>query len=370
MTGAADTWSGSGLRLEELAPRALEERPGGPAEQWDDLAQRCGSPFLSTAWLLPWTIAYAGRKARWLVLRDGSGGVCGTGCFLRTAGGGYSAAANVETSHWDVAAADSATRDEMWTQVAARAGQRLQLTPLPNGASLESLRRVLPGAGFRVLERRDAANPRLELPATWNELLASVSHNLRSQYRRRRGALARMGMVRLRVTTGGPELERDLQAFLRLEASGWKGRLGTAVLMDPAGETLYRGFAERAAASGWLRLALLEVDGRLVAGDLGCTFAGGTFMLKTAYDERLADASPGLVLRGEALRAAIEDGSSFYDFTGSAEPYKLRWGGAVQPYVDIAAYRGVYAPLSLYHSDLRPILKAAHGQLAKLLTWR
>lgn len=355
MTSGAGISASAGYQLEEAAPATL-------ADEWDDLAARCGSPYLTTAWLMPWTTAYAPR-ARWLVLRTGTGRLAATGCFMPLAGGGLAAAANIETSHWDVAAVDSTAREEMWRRVATLAGSRLRLSALPDGSSLDVLRRVLPAAGFRVLEWPGPANPLLQLPPTWDELLATVSHNLRAQYRRKLRALATTGSVRLRITTGGPDFDRDLQTFLRLEASGWKGRLGTAVLRDPAAETLYRGFAERAAGRGWLRLILLERDGQVLAGDLSCAFAGGAFMLKTAYDERLGGSSPGLVLRGEAMRAAIEEGSTFYDFTGGPDTYKLRWGSSAQPYVDVAAYRGLYAPVALYHQRLRPVLKSAWYRL-------
>lgn len=349
--------TGGRMRLEEVAP-------GAHADEWDELAVRSGSPFLSTAWLLPWTSAYA-PDARWFVLRDADGGLRASGCFVPVSNG-LAAAANVQTAHWDVAAADPADRAEMWRWVAGISGQRLRLTALP-AASLEVVRRVLPTASFGVVERPDPANPRRELPATWDELLGAVSSNLRGQYRRRLRALGEMGQVQLRVTTGGQGLGPDLSSFLQLEASGWKGQQGTAVLSDRATETLYRGFVERAADRGWLRLALLEVGGRLVAGDLSCAFAGGTFMLKTAYDEQQANRSPGLVLRGEALRAAIEDGSTFYDFVGAQEPYKLRWGGVVQPYSQVTAYRGLAAPAVLYHRRLRPVLKTVRDRARTLL---
>lgn len=358
MTAVAASPRLSRCRLEEIPP-------GAYADEWDELAVRSGSPFLTTAWLVPWTSAYA-PAARWFVLRDADGALRASACFVPTYGG-LAAAANVHTPHWDVAAAAPADRVEMWRWVAGVSGQRLRLTALP-AASLEVVRRVLPSASFGVIERPDPANPRLQLPATWDELLGAVSSKLRGQYRRALRALGGPGQVRLRVVTGGQELGRDLASFLRLEASGWKGEQGTAVLCDPADEALYRGFAECAADRGWLRLALLEVEGRLVAGDLSCAFAGGTFLVKTAYDEQQAASSPGLVLRAEALRAAIEDGSTFYDFLGVAQPYKLRWGGVVQPYSQVTAYRGLLAPAVLYHRRLRPALKTVRDRARPLVT--
>ena len=76
------------------------------------------------------------------------------------------------------------------------------------------------------------------------------------------------------------------------------------------------------------------------AAELNCVFAGGTFLIKTGFDERYRRFSPGLVLRGEVLQAAIQEGSRFYDFLGGSDSYKLRWTSELRPRTAIKAYRG------------------------------
>jgi Acetyltransferase (GNAT) domain len=65
-----------------------------------------------------------------------------------------------------------------------------------------------------------------------------------------------------------------------------------------------------------LRLGLLELDGVPIAGDLACAFRGQQFQLKTGFDEKHANLSPGLVLRAETLRRAISDGIEITTFSG------------------------------------------------------
>ena len=170
--------------------------------------------------------------------------------------------------------------------------------------------------------------------------MASRSPNFRSQWGRKRRALERTGAARFRVITGGSSLERDLDAFFSVEGSGWKARNATAILSDPSAERLYRTFAREAAGRGFLRLYLLEVDGEVVAGDLGCSFGGVGFLLKTGFAESHSRLSPGLVLRGEALRASIEEGLVGYDFLGGPDAYKLRWTDQLRPRERLTAYGG------------------------------
>jgi CelD/BcsL family acetyltransferase involved in cellulose biosynthesis len=152
-------------------------------------------------------------------------------------------------------------------------------------------------------------------------------------------------------------LERDFETFLRLEASGWKGRAGTAIISRRGTDRLYRNAARGFADAGWLRLQLLEVDGTAIAGDLSCSFAEAFHMIKTAFDERHAAASPGLLMRAESLRSAVEEGARRYEFLGAPDPYKMRWGAQLRERAALGAYRGAWRALPVYRRNVRPVLK-------------
>jgi CelD/BcsL family acetyltransferase involved in cellulose biosynthesis len=262
-----------------------------------------------------------------------------------------------------VVAPDPQARRALWQALAGLGDRAVHLAAIRSRASLDEADQELRNAGYTTVRATGVRSPYLELPGTWEELMAAVSRNLRSQLGRRRRALEREGRLVLRTTLGrdDEELERDLAAFFRIESSGWKSGAGTAILSDPRTERLYTDFAKAAAAAGWLRVHLLELDGVPVAGDLNCVFAGGIFLIKTGFDERYRQFSPGLVLRGDVLRAAVQEGSRFYDFLGGPDSYKLRWTTQLRPRVAIRAYRGALRPLAMYHARLRPALKAGAG---------
>jgi CelD/BcsL family acetyltransferase involved in cellulose biosynthesis len=346
---------GDAFRLEALD----DARTLRTVEGWNVLAGSAGSPFLTAEWLAAWWSAFGGGRLTCLLLRDDRGSLRAGACCRRLAGGRLAAAANEHTGDWDVVAADDQARRALWRAVAGLGAGAVDLAAIRSRASLDQAGQELRAAGYSTVEVTGVRSPFLELPGTWDALLASVSRNLRSQLGNRRRALERQGRLRFRTTVGGEEeLARDLAAFLRVEGSGWKAGSGTAILSDPRTQRLYTDFARAAAAAGWLRLHLLELDGVPVAADLNCVFAGGTFLVKTGFDERYARFSPGLVLRGEVLRAAIQEGSRFYDFLGGPDGYKLRWTTDLRPRTAIKAYRGAYRPLAVYQARLRPLLKA------------
>jgi len=309
------------------------------------------------AWLDSWWSARGKGKRVVASLVAGDGELLAGASLARSRFGALAATADEHSSDWDVVAVDADARNALLGELAGLDSAVLALGPIRSPASA---RDAFVRAGRRAREVPGARSPYLSLSGSFDDLLSARSSNLRSQFRRRRRALERRGELRLRTTSQGPALEDDLDAVLRLEASGWKARGGTAILSRPDTERLYRGFTRAAAAKGWLRLYLLELDGVPLAGDLACAIGGEAFLVKTGFDEKLADASPGLVLRGEVLSACIDEGFRGYDFLGGPDSYKLRWTEELRPRFSVRGYRGLAsAPSEAWHHALRPALARA-----------
>jgi CelD/BcsL family acetyltransferase involved in cellulose biosynthesis len=335
-------------------------------EEWNRLAMLAGSPFLTHEWISAWWEALGDGQFLCALLRgpDGSlrGGAC---CRLSPAGWLTSPTDPAYSYEWNVVAEDDAARGEVWQAIARFGARRIHLSLLPDrpdgaGAACEGLAR----GGYRVVSRRTEVSPYVPLPGSWDELLDSISKNLRHKWRRSRRALDRDGGLELRTAGQEADVERDLDIFLQLEAGGWKGRAGTAILCDPRAELLYRSFARAAARRGWLRLSILQSHGRPVAAAYGCAFAGRAFRLKSAFDERYADHSPGLVLLAEELQRSIDEGLREYDFLGSAEFHKMRWGSRTRDRITVRGYRGPSTlPAYAYRAKLRPMLGKVRREL-------
>ena len=100
-----------------------------------------------------------------------------------------------------------------------------------------------------------------------------------------------------------------VDAFLRLEAAGWKGREGTAIASVPAHAEFVREAATRFAARGALRLLFLEGGDRIAAARLSLRAGGVDYCFKVAYDEELARFSPGRELELRLLDRIGEEES-------------------------------------------------------------
>ncbi|WP_395332772.1 GNAT family N-acetyltransferase [Novosphingobium sp. BL-8H] len=132
-------------------------------------------------------------------------------------------------------------------------------------------------------------------------LEASLSGKKRKEIRRQWNRLAELGHLAIERCHGNDGLDDWIHQFLTLEAAGWKGRAGSALASGEPTAALFRDALAGAALRGRLERLALTLDGKPVA--MLATFLAppGAFSFKTAFDERFARFSPGVLLQREYL---------------------------------------------------------------------
>jgi CelD/BcsL family acetyltransferase involved in cellulose biosynthesis len=167
---------------------------------------------------------------------------------------------------------------------------------------------------------RREGNPVLRVPDGFERFLARRTPNFRSAVRRGERRLARRYGVRYRLS-GARTLDADLDALFRLHQAR-RGQ-GSAFGRDRA--AFHRAFARRAEERGWLRLWILELDGRPVAAQYGFRFGGVESFYQSGRDPELRRESLGMVLLSHAIRSAADDGIRELALLRGHEPYKYRF---------------------------------------------
>jgi len=162
-------------------------------------------------------------------------------------------------------------------------------------------------AGWQVALVEAFERPVLDRRADHDAYLAEhPSKGRLKDLRRRRRRLGERGVLSLDTATGGAPLRAALDAFLRLEAAGWKGGAGTALSSRPATEAFARTLFTEGGGPVGVRADSLCLDGRPLAVSLALLAGGTATLLKTAYDEAERAHAPGLVLEAEIVRALHE----------------------------------------------------------------
>jgi CelD/BcsL family acetyltransferase involved in cellulose biosynthesis len=130
-----------------------------------------------------------------------------------------------------------------------------------------------------------------------------ISKN-RREFARLERKLSGRGTVRYHEAQGS-DLRNALEMFLALEASGWKGRNGTALLQTARTSSFIRcalrGVAQGlehddVASASTARVISLTLDGNAIAAGLVYEQGGRAWLAKITFDETYASTSPGILL--------------------------------------------------------------------------
>jgi CelD/BcsL family acetyltransferase involved in cellulose biosynthesis len=301
--------------------------------EWDALAERSGSIFATALWSKLWWEHFGGDRELLLhAVRsdDGSLGAVlplyawrhrlprvlrflghGTGDELGPvhAPDAHAAAARVlrgalDALDWDVFFGEQLPGDEDWPE-------------------------LLDGPTWRR-----EASPLLRLPATWDEYLAERSSNFRDQLRRRRAGLERAGNVVTRLAEE-ETLERDLDTLFALHRARW-----SSTTTDFGDTPFHRELARAALARGWLRLWLLELDGRAVAAWHGFHVGSVASYYQAGRDPSVERQSVGFVLMAHTIRSAMAEGATEYRFGRGDEAFKARFASGDPELETVVLRRG------------------------------
>lgn len=181
---------------------------------------------------------------------------------------------------------------------------RWQATDDPSFRALAAAALARGGTVLARNEHRRAAL--LRIPEPLGGLLAGGgARELRRQWRR----LGEQGELVHTVASGPADLSPAMDAFLRLEASGWKGRQGSALDSDRSRRDFAMELVEAYGRAGGCRIDLLSLDGRPVAGLVTLRRGTAAATWKIAYDEDLARFSPGAQVLRLASDTFVADGT-------------------------------------------------------------
>jgi CelD/BcsL family acetyltransferase involved in cellulose biosynthesis len=307
----------------QSAPDPLDPADRLVAE-WSELAARTQAiPFLRPEWIGAWWRAFGTGVPLLLVLHRRRR-LCGVAPLLRC-GSVLHGACNWHTPEFGLLAETPADRHRLSAALFERRPRRVSLGFLSAEEDLESLRAAATSAGYAVLVRTLADSPWIDLQEGLRSYEAGLGRNGPRNVRRGLRRLRALGRVSLDIEEGAERLPELLMDAFRLEALAWKGERGTAIASRPETRLFYREVAAWAAAEGMLRLALLRLDGRMIAFQLGIEDRGVHYALKGGYDPEFAHGSPGSLV----LRATIVDAFGRrlerYELLAGSEPYKLQW---------------------------------------------
>ncbi len=188
-------------------------------------------------------------------------------------------------------------------------------------------------------------SPYLTLPSSTAELDRQLGAKFRSNLRRRAKKLeADVGPLALERIDGrdvsAVALEEILDEGFALEAAGWKGDAGTAILCDARLRARYAAIAHAFAARGELACCFLRAGSRRVAFHFALVDDDTYYIFKPGFDPTLASYGLGHLLVDAVARDLIANGFEELDFLGDDLPWKRDWTDRTRTH----SFRYLFAP--------------------------
>jgi len=143
----------------------------------------------------------------------------------------------------------------------------------------------------------------IETSGTFDDYWQMRPGQLRKNLRRYRQRAEKRFATREFLIISAPEqIEAAVKRNGEIESAGWKGKAGTAIHADNQQGRFYADVLVQFARQGQAQALELQLDDRIVASRLLICNDNMAIILKTTYDETLADIAPGLQHLQETLQ--------------------------------------------------------------------
>jgi CelD/BcsL family acetyltransferase involved in cellulose biosynthesis len=306
--------------------------------EWEDLRRdsSADSPFLTWAWIRSW-VETVGRHEHLVVAsaRDAdTGQLVGIAPFhvaatrrkgvalreLRFLGSGIAAPDHLDLIIRSDAPAELAST--LWIAVSAACDWDI--------LNLDGI--VADGHLARVAMQRTTDRPTglvcpyLPLDGGWDVVADRFASGTRKNLERYGRKLDRDADVVERMVTSAADLDDTFDHLVRLHQSIRISNGDPGVFSNRETEEFLREAAHRFLDAGRLRMWRLDANGIPIAVIMCVRSGDSVAFYTTGYDSAWSKYGPGRRVMARAIRGAIDEGATEFDFLRGDEPYKRQWG--------------------------------------------
>jgi CelD/BcsL family acetyltransferase involved in cellulose biosynthesis len=361
--------------VSDVVVEVVEDSRGFAAleEEWEDLHRQCprATPFQSWAWLYSWWEYYGeGYELRLITVRSGDGLLVGIIPLMLERWWGLGRLLFVGTGPSDYL--DVIVRPGWEDKVLEPGVQALKKTERWRVADLQQLRPEAAAWGIhrwwdgpRICLGQDSS-PVVEVKP-WDEVLASLSKNLRSNVRRALRRAAADGLERKMADASN--IKQAAGRLVALHREAWQGRDIAPEHLTQRFEAFTVAATERLAYWGLGSVSEFWQDGEVLISDFllfGRDFCGSYIL--GASQKALQRYQWSSLFIWDAVEIAHSRGSSCLDLLRGEEPYKLRWSSRIIPThrLILGQHRAAWMPYAGYHALRSRTKRYARSESAPL----
>lgn len=334
--------------------------------EWNYLADKFSNPLLRHEWFLSAAQALHEKKDLWVTVVESQGKLKAVAPLVKTKRrGGERLELLGVSSLFEPCGLLYDTEESLQLLISALLKQKrlMYLQRMPAASPFFHIFSGLSKYSGLTIDRRTADSAWVRINRNWSSFYDSLSAQRKYDYRRARRRAEQFGRVECKVIS--PEqndLESVFNAACEVEAKGWKGRKGSALLYNKKMLEFFSAYAAAVCRDNMLRVFFLYIAGVLAAMQICIEFAQRLWVLKIGYDEQWAKCSPGMQLTMEAIRYVSEKGLEAYEFLGVDEPWLHAWTTEAHAYRSIGFYP--FRPAGLYAMSI-DFVRSGAGKIFK-----
>jgi len=209
--------------------------------------------------------------------------------------------------------------------------------------NLETLEKLCRTGRIHVLRNSEMGHDVLSISHSWEEYQRLRGKNFRRELRRLDRDLTRAGEWRIVSTNGENDRFDVLDRILNVEKNSWKEawRARASRSVDEDLLAVWKGsrIAAKTNHDFGSKVWFLELNGKAIAYSLVLYYKQKGFFVKTSYDKRFGELSPGICV----LSAVVHDffakrEKSFVDFLTHL-PFQERWNPVYLPQTRVTLWK-------------------------------
>jgi hypothetical protein len=215
-----------------------------------------------------------------------------------------------------------------------------------------------------------ARSPLLDMGGGWAAYWSGQSQRFKKTVRNVGNRVERLGTVTIDEIGATATAAECRSVFAEVGARSWKATLPISGTRNPVIARFFDLLTDALQRSGRLLLWVLRVDGRPIATEYHVRDGDTVVALRSDFDERYAEASPGAHLHHAIVRAYFERGIRRYDMGPGDSDYKMRWATGVRELDTFWLFNRTPYATTLYAMERRaiPRLRRAHAWLRGMTT--
>ena len=185
-------------------------------------------------------------------------------------------------------------------------------------------------------EKHIGKNIYTEMEDTWDLLLGQFGKKTRKKLRKGRRVLADMEGFSYRFLDSEDDLPFFFDSFVRLHIARWDGK---GAFSSRKFLAFQREISKIFFRKGYLKISLMDIDGRIVAGNLDYQYGNTIFGYQTAFDPKyhISGLSIGFMGMSYCLEDCIKSKYQIYDWyrAGGKNDYKNHFNPVVRDVISV-----------------------------------